>query len=231
MRLQAWSSCWCWQPVRTGLFAYDALQLPRERLLAFALFAVGSAVLTGLGRAEFDEFGVPNANASRYTIYSSSAIYAILYAATLIPSAGQSSARRMRQIVPAALWLIVVACATLTFTRSWKIYVEVRRFDRLLAIAYAAGENESSYDRLIHPGKDRIPYFKGTLKRLRVVLTATISPPLSRDASSRSGSRIWRSRSAAMPYWRLIDLRFGTWHGGSIAARFLASARRRRARQ
>lgn len=134
----------------------------------FALFAVGSAVLTGLGRAEFDEFGVSNANASRYTMYSASAIYAILYAATLIPSAGQSSARRMRQMVPAALWLIVVACATLTYARSWKIYGEVKRFDRLLAIAYAAGENESPFDRLIHPGKDRIPYFKGTLKRLRV---------------------------------------------------------------
>ena len=37
----------------------------------FALFALGSAVLTGLGRAQFGEYGVANANASRFVLFGS----------------------------------------------------------------------------------------------------------------------------------------------------------------
>jgi hypothetical protein len=129
---------------------------------AFALFALGSAALTSIGRAQF-EAGLANANASRYTLFSSYALYALLYAATLAPSIES----RSRRVLAWATCVVLVAVATVTYARSWKIYDEVRHFDRLLEAAYAA-EHESPFDRLIYPEPDRVLVFKATLKRLRV---------------------------------------------------------------
>jgi hypothetical protein len=155
--------------------------------VGFALFAAGSAALTGLGRAEFDELGLSNANASRYTLFSSWALYAILYAATLVSTAGAFTRPWMRRLLPATTWLVIVACATLTYVRSWKIYAEARRFDGQLAIAYASPENETPFDHLIYPVRERIPYFKSTLKRLRLgpYRDAPENDPLERLAGTK----------------------------------------------
>src|SRR5205814_7340849 len=57
--------------------------------LAFVLFALGSAVLIAWGRAAWDEHGVANAMASRYTIFSSYLLYALVY--LFVSNRGKSS--------------------------------------------------------------------------------------------------------------------------------------------
>ena len=135
---------------------------------AFALFAVGSAMLTGLGRADLGESGVANANASRFVLFGSSALYAALYAAAMAPSRPRLRLPWNPRIATAIAGLILIACATLSYARSWKVYAEARRFDRILAVAYAADTHESAFDAVIYPEPELVPGFKATLKRLRV---------------------------------------------------------------
>ena len=47
--------------------------------LGFGLLTLGSAGATAVGRASFDVFGVANANASRYTLFSSYLLFGIFY--------------------------------------------------------------------------------------------------------------------------------------------------------
>jgi hypothetical protein len=135
---------------------------------AFALFAVGSAMLTGLGRADLGETGVANANASRFILFGSSAVYAALYAAAMAPSRPRLPLPWNPRVATAVAGLMVMTCATISYARSWTVYAEARVFDRLLAAAYAADAHESTFDAVIYPEPELVPGFKATLKRLRV---------------------------------------------------------------
>ena len=135
---------------------------------AFALFALGSAVLTALGRANFDEAGVANANASRFVLFGSSALFAGLYAGAMAPSRWRFHVPLNPRVVPTAAGLILFACASVSYARSWKVYAEARRFDRLLAAAYADGPDGGPLHALIYPESKLVPGFKATLKRLRM---------------------------------------------------------------
>jgi len=136
---------------------------------AFALFALGSALLTGVGRAQFGDDGVANANASRFVLFGSYALYACLYDAAreaVVRSAIDSRSNLRALSVVAALLLL--GCATTTYARSWKVYGQARHFDQLLKMAYTAVPNESSLDHLIYPIREEIPGYKATLRRLRL---------------------------------------------------------------
>ena len=162
--------------VLTALLVARAFDVVRARdrstaaraIAAFALFAVGSAMLTGLGRADLGESGVANANASRFILFGSSALYAGLYAAAMAPSRRRWHLPWHPRIAPAIAGLIVIICASVSYARSWKVYAEARRFDRLLAAAYAEDTDGSGFDAVIYPEPELVPAFKATLKRLRV---------------------------------------------------------------
>jgi hypothetical protein len=134
----------------------------------FALFAVGAAVLTGMGRAHFDEYGVANANASRFVLFGSYVLYACLYdgARGSVFRSPLNSRWSIRLRTAAALLLL--ACATLTYARSWKVYAQARHFDQLLQTAYAVAPAANPFDHLIYPFQEEIPGYKATLRRLRV---------------------------------------------------------------
>ena len=136
---------------------------------AFALFALGSAVLTGLGRAQFGEDGVANANASRFVLFGSYALYACLYDATRVAASRSAidSGSNVRAL-PTVAGLLLLGCATVTYARSWKVYGQARHFDQLLEMAYATVPKESPFDHLIYPFREEIPGYKATLRRLRV---------------------------------------------------------------
>jgi hypothetical protein len=135
---------------------------------AFSLFAVGAAVLTGMGRAEFGPDGLANASASRFVLFGSYVLYACLYAAAVERPGVHARAWTMPRPVRIAAMLIVLACVTVTYARSWSVYDEARRFDRLLAVAYGSGQSDSPFDELIYPVRSEIAGFKATLRRLRL---------------------------------------------------------------
>jgi hypothetical protein len=136
--------------------------------VAFSLFAVGAAVLTGLGRAEFGPDGIANANASRFVLFGSYALYACLYAAAVERPGVHARAWTIPRPVRIAAMLTVLACVTVTYARSWTVYDEARRFDRLLTVAYASGQGDNPFDELIYPVRSEIAGFKTTLRRLRL---------------------------------------------------------------
>ena len=135
--------------------------------VAFSLVALGSAMLTGMGRAEFGAEGVANANASRFVLFGSYALYACLYGAAIARRSSHASPVVTQRIMSAAV-LIVLVCGTVSYARSWKVYADARRFDRFLAIAYASERGANPFDELIYPVRDEIPYFKTTLRKLRL---------------------------------------------------------------
>ena len=148
--------------IRTGEQATSA-----RAFAVFAIFALGSAVLTGLGRAEFGEYGVANANASRFVLFGSYGLYAALYAALIPASSAPFLARPALRTGMTVTALVGLALASVSYGRSWKVYGEARRFDRLLAAAYADAERESPLDTIIYPEPQLVPHFKSALKRLR----------------------------------------------------------------
>lgn len=134
--------------------------------VGFAVFAVGAAVLTGMGRAGFAPHGVANANASRFVLFGAYALYACVYAAAAArPRSIATAPRRVAAITAAGIVLILVAAS---YARSWAVYDEARRFDRLLAIAYASEERPNPFDELIYPVRTEVAGIKATLRRLRL---------------------------------------------------------------
>jgi hypothetical protein len=152
----------------SGILRARATGAAARAFVAFSLFALGSAALTGLGRAEFGAAGVANANASRFVLFGSYGLYACLYAAGINSSGLTSTRSRRHRVVPAMGAVVLFVCAAVTYARSWKVYDEARRFDRLLAIAYASPGSESPFDDLIYPVRDEVPAFKATLRKLRL---------------------------------------------------------------
>jgi hypothetical protein len=132
--------------------------------IGFVAFAIGSAVLTGWGRGAWDANGVANANASRYTLFSSYLVYGILY---LLASEQYrvTTGRSLGKIVVPGL-ICLVAVASNTYMRSIKIYREAHDFNKMLAIAYTA--DHTSADQSIYPNLAVVAELKSGLRRLRL---------------------------------------------------------------
>ena len=107
---------------------------------AFALFALGSAVLTGVGRAQFGEYGVANANASRFVLFGSvRAVRLPVRGARVAVSRSAIDSHSNVRILPALAALLLLGCVTATYARSWKVYGQARHFDQLLENGLRSG--------------------------------------------------------------------------------------------
>jgi hypothetical protein len=126
-------------------------------LFLFSSFAVISALATAWGRAAFDQFGVANANASRYSIF---AVYLTLglayyYAERLArvgPGGSRDKARakaiRIAGMAGAAIFSLL---ATVTYVRAIAIYDGSHDFNNMLANAYVARGAATDFDLYIFP--------------------------------------------------------------------------------
>ena len=115
-------------------------------ILCFALgiFTLGSAVLTGWARAAFDEYGLANAGASRYSIFSTYLLMAIAFGLVAL---------RPRWIRPWVCWcafVLVTVFAINTYARSIKVYRAAHLFNAMVTEATYAPEEKTEY-RLIYP--------------------------------------------------------------------------------
>lgn len=169
-----------WMSALTGAVviagAAAAAYLHREELrkrtpaallfVGFTIFALGSAALTAWGRAAFDDYGVANANASRYTIFSSYLLFAILYLVAAHPrEAGIGMRHRLR-----LAWVVVLACiavaAARTYVRSVVVYKDARQLNDLVSMAYRA--NHTEQDMFVYPNAEVVAELKAGLKRLHL---------------------------------------------------------------
>jgi hypothetical protein len=139
---------------------------------AFSIFAVGSAFLTALGRADFDALGIANANASRYTIFGTYLVYAILYALsdfrkTDLPERLQGPKTllvcRSGAIVISAMLMCLAANS---YSKSRVIYQEAHDFNQQLAGAFWGDYQKN--EKYVYPNADRLKVLVGELKRLSI---------------------------------------------------------------
>ena len=141
-------------------------------MIMMSLFAIGSALITAWGRAAFDEYGVANANASRYTIYSVYLTLGILYNAVCLDKGSVSIkaswlSTRSKKVISSIIVTLIIVAVCITYVRSFKTYRSVHGFNQLLAKAYAHIE-PSPLDRNIYPNKEKTQSVKHTLMALNL---------------------------------------------------------------
>jgi hypothetical protein len=137
-------------------------------LFGFLFFSTISALLTAWGRANFDEFGVSNANGSRYTIFGSYLLLGILYyVATGISLEGFRQKRWIRYIAAISV-ICFVTLSSLTYFRALKVYDDAKIFNHTLSRAYDWGLESKDEDRFIHPNAWFVKQLKSDLQRLEI---------------------------------------------------------------
>jgi hypothetical protein len=152
-------------------------------LAALTLFAMGSAILTAWGRANFDEFGVANANSSRYTIFGSYLALGLIHYGAAAIAAGRperlvlwrprpvSRLPDLRLTAHAAGWvalLVVVVLAARTYERGVTVYRASHAFNLRLMNAYPPDGHKTDDDQFIFPNAEFAQFVKAELRRLRL---------------------------------------------------------------
>lgn len=140
-------------------------------LFGFAGFAVLSAAATGWARGAFDESGVTNANASRYTIFGAYLLLGqVYYVFTGIgqvwwPRLAWGTAARALVVVVTATF---VALSFVSYGRATRVYVDAHQFNQSLAQAYLWGSQPNAHDKYIHPTPEAVAYLKQELQQLEL---------------------------------------------------------------
>jgi hypothetical protein len=169
-------------------------------LAGCTLFAVGSAVVTGWGRARFGAFGIAEANSSRYTIFSAFLVYgAVGYLvalaacrelAALVPSS--QKVRRAAAATASVGLAAFLALAALAYANGVAVYRDADHWNAMLADAYALGGHVSGLDHDIYPDAAYAEKAKATMLRLRLgpyrdLATVGVSTPHIADRSTYRG--------------------------------------------
>ena len=136
-------------------------------LFGFAIFAIVSALATGWGRATFDEYGVSNANSSRYTIFGAYLMLGQLYYLVAGFAHGWwNNARWRRSAATGAMAFVLLSMVS--YGRAVKVYIDAHNFNRTLINAYPWGLQPTAQDKLIHPNPQAVYLLKRDLQRLEL---------------------------------------------------------------
>jgi hypothetical protein len=132
--------------------------------IGFALFALGSAIITAWGRGAFDKYGVANANSSRYVLFSTYLVYGVLYLLMSRRVQEVMAPRRMR--LAAATLVCFIGFAGYAYARSVNVYRQAHDFNRVLKAAYA--DRTGVMDTSIYPNAHIAAELKDGLRRLGI---------------------------------------------------------------
>jgi len=142
----------------------DRRDYPAARaFLGFALFALGSAAFTAWGRAEAPPHGLSWANSSRYTLFSSYLLYALMYYWAL-PRSGDS--RRVSARFAVVFIVMAAGFGGRTYFHSIPIYRESHEFNRTLSRAW--GREGTDLDKFLYPNAEQLARFRAKLRGLRM---------------------------------------------------------------
>lgn len=136
--------------------------------VTFTLFALGSAVLTAWGRAAFDDYGVANANGSRYAIFSAYLLYALIFLKAdrkELIDVPRDHELRWPRIVRGVAYAAIIGCSIKAYAQSVRVYESSYVFNKMLAQAFVGDTSE--HDKYIYPNPESAKYFKSSLKTLR----------------------------------------------------------------
>ena len=169
--------CGCILLATCAVLSLNALPRLRARnpaamvLFGFAGFAILSAIATGWARAAFDQLGVANGNASRYTIFG---VYLMLgqvyYVGTGLTQRwwdARVQPMLARRIVFTLAGIFAIA-ASVSYGRALRIYAHAHEFNQYLAQAYVWGLDPVPEDRFIHPKPEAVMYLKRELQLLEL---------------------------------------------------------------
>ncbi len=157
------SAMLCWH-ARTRLREQHGASLI---LFGFTIFAMVSALATGWGRAAFDEFGVSNANSSRYTIFGAYLILGQLYyLAAGFAHGWWNNAHSRRIAVISAMAFVFLSMVS--YDRAVKVYIHAHNFNKTLSYAYSWGLQPTAYDKFIHHNPESVNQLKRDLQRLEL---------------------------------------------------------------
>jgi hypothetical protein len=136
-------------------------------LFGFGIFALISALVTGWGRAAFDQYGVSNGNSSRYTIFGAYLMLGQLYylaAGFANDWWNQARSRRIAMVCSVAFVLLTI----FTYARAVNVYTEAHNFNKTLSDAYIWGLQPTTQDKFIHPDTESVKRLKRDLQRLEL---------------------------------------------------------------
>jgi hypothetical protein len=139
--------------------------------VSFMAFAVLSAAMTAWARANFDQCGVSNANASRYTLFGSYfCVGLILFLASLGPEALHHPiftrwlpVCRQPAMVRTAFVLFLIL-STVSFARSVKVYRSAGELNSRVIAAYLAQPADPLLESSIFPNPDFVVRLKKDLQ-------------------------------------------------------------------
>ena len=137
-------------------------------LFLFSGFAVISATATAWGRAAFDQYGVSNANASRYSIF---ALYLTLglvyyYARRPVRDGRLAVTGGRGALVSAAGFTLFLLLATATYVRAITVYESAHDFNELLANGYVAQGAPTDFDKYLFPDEKYLMDARAQIYRL-----------------------------------------------------------------
>lgn len=150
-----------------GMMAYLHRKQLRQRtkgallFMGFTLFALGSAAVTAWGRAAVDEYGIANANASQFTVFSSYMLFGILYLIAAHPLQIQ-----IRHVGWAEALLFIGVLAGRTYAHSVAVYQDAHQLNQIVSMAYVA--NQTEQDMFVYPNPAVVAELKTGLKRLQL---------------------------------------------------------------
>jgi hypothetical protein len=194
--------------------------------LGFFIFALVSALATAWGRAAFDQYGVSNANASRYSIFSGYLTFGVLY--FIVYGLSIDLWRSFYKSIIYLLITIFILLSAISYVRAVVIYKEAHIFNKNLSTAYQDNLQPTEYDQFIHPNPSMVEHLKAELLRLgygpfRTVLTKkTVFPvrafkeafPLMNNFSI---SQSFRSPSSRLRRACITLVTYGNKNNGGIS--------------
>lgn len=144
-------------------------------LVGFTLFAVVSSLVTAWGRSAFDEYGISNANSSRYTMFGVYLLLGQIYYLTagfaegwLGDTALARKSPKWNSALPALAIALFVLLSGITYIRATHVYVEAHEFNKILRTAYLPSAKTTDLDKFIHPNPEFVVKLKKDLLRLRL---------------------------------------------------------------
>ena len=134
-------------------------------LWSFTIFSIMSAVITGWGRAGFDEYGPYNGNSSRYTIFGVYLIFGQLYYISSLKLSNIFNSNRKKIFIKTCMVFFIILSSITYYRAIDKIYKNSNQFNTKLGIAYNWNLDSSDGHKLIFPNNDFVIKLKKNLKK------------------------------------------------------------------
>lgn len=158
----------------------EYLRNPPAHFLIFAgflVFALLSAAATGWGRITFDAYGLRNATSSRYVVFGSYAVLALIYfgyaeRTEFLRRITFGASDRLKPAVVlgglAAAYVVFLVLSANSYAHAVPIYKQARDLNIKLGAGFASDASDTPVDASLFPNQERLRRMRADLLRLRI---------------------------------------------------------------